>query len=131
MKPLRSVSEVVYSVTRIVVGFSFTLHGVEKMFGVLTRDEPVELFSLMGAAGLIEMVAGGLITVGLYTPWAAFLASGQMACAYFLAHQPRGFWPIENSGESAVLYCFVFLYFATRGSGPVSLDRIFRGRNHA
>jgi len=131
MKPLRGVSEVVYSVSRIVVGFSFALHGVEKIFGVLTRDQPVELLSLQGAAGVIELVAGGLIGVGLYTPWAAFLASGQMAFAYFLAHQPRGFWPIENDGERAILYCFVFLYFATRGSGPLSLDRIFRGRDHA
>ena len=131
MKPLRGLSEIVYSIARIVVGFSFSLHGVEKMFGVLTRDQPVELMSLQGAAGVIELVAGGLIMVGLYTPWAAFLASGQMAVAYFLAHQPRGFWPIENDGERAVLYCFVFLYFATRGSGPLSLDRIFRGRDHA
>ena len=129
MKPLRGVSEIVYSIARIVVGFSFFLHGVEKMFGVLSRDEPVELLSLLGAAGVIELVAGGLILLGLYTPWAAFLASGQMAFAYFLSHQPLGFWPIENGGERAMLYCFVFLYFATRGSGPVSLDRIFRGRD--
>lgn len=131
MKPLRGVSEVVFSIARIVVGFSFCLHGVEKVFGVLSRDEPAELLSLTGAAGVIELVAGALIMVGLYMPWAAFLASGQMAFAYFLSHQPRGFWPIENGGERAVLYCFVFLYFATRGSGPISLDRIFRGRDHA
>ena len=131
MKPLRGVSEVVFSVARMVVGFSFCLHGVEKMFGVLSRDAPVELLSQAGAAGVIELVAGALIMVGLYTPWAAFLASGQMAFAYFLSHQSRGFWPIENGGERAVLYCFVFLYFATRGSGPISLDRMLRGQDQA
>ena len=131
MKPLRGVSEVVFSIARMVVGFAFFLHGVEKMFGVLSRDAPVEPLSQLGAAGLIELVAGALIMVGLYTPWAAFLASGEMAFAYFLGHQPRGFWLTENGGERAVLYCFVFLYFATRGSGPISLDRIFRGRDHA
>ena len=130
MKPLKGISEVVFSIARSVVGFSFFLHGVEKMFGVLSRDEPVELLSQAGAAGVIELVAGGLIMVGLYTPWAAFLASGEMAFAYFLSHQPRGLWPIENGGERAVLYCFIFLYFMTRGSGPISLDRIFRGRDH-
>lgn len=130
MKPLKGISEVVFSIARIVVGFSFFLHGVEKMFGVLSRDEPVELLSQAGAAGMIELVAGGLIMVGLYTPWAAFLASGEMAFAYFLSHQPQGLWPTENGGERAVLYCFIFLYFATRGSGPISLDRIFRGRDH-
>jgi putative oxidoreductase len=131
MKPLKGLSEVVFSVARMVVGFTFCLHGVTKMFGVLSRDEPVELLSQAGASGAIELVAGALIMVGLYTPWAAFLASGLMAFAYFLSHQPRGFWPIENGGEPAVLYCFVFLYFATRGSGPISLDRMLRGRDHA
>lgn len=131
MKPLRGLSEVVFSVARMVVGFAFCLHGVEKMFGVLSRDEPVELLSQAGAAGVIELVAGALIMVGLYTQWAAFLASGEMAFAYFLSHHPRGFWLIENGGERAVVYCFVFLYFATRGSGPISLDRLLRGRDHA
>ena len=130
MKPLRSVSEVVYSVTRIVVGFSFTLHGVEKMFGVLTRDEPVELFSLMGAAGIIELVAGGLITVGLYTPWAAFLASGTMAVAYVQFHWKLDFGerllPAINRGELSLLYSVLFLFIACRGGGSWSVDRRFR-----
>ena len=111
-----------------IIGFLFSLHGIEKIFGVMSRDEPAELFSLIGAAGVIELAAGGLIFVGLYTPWAAFVASGQMAFAYFLAHHPRGGWPIENDGERAVLYCFVFLYLATRESGPISLDRMIEGR---
>ena len=118
----------IYSITRIVIGFLFSLHGIEKIFGVMSRDEPAELISLIGAAGVIELAAGGLIFVGLYPPWAAFVASGQMAFAYFLAHHPRGGWPIENDGERAVLYCFVFLYLATRESGPISLDRMIEGR---
>ena len=83
--------------------------------------------SLLGAAGLIELGAGLLITVGWWAGSAAFLASGEMATAYFLQHAPRGFWPIQNSGERAVLYCFVFLYVASRGAGCWSLDRL-RGR---
>ena len=118
----------IYSITRIVIGFLFSLHGIEKIFGVMSRDEPAELFSLIGAAGVIELAAGGLIFVGLYTPWAAFVASGQMAFAYFIAHQPRGGWPLENDGERSVLYCFIFLYFAAHGSGLISLDRTIAGR---
>jgi|TARA_Y100000588_G_scaffold279547_1_gene296420 putative oxidoreductase len=128
MTRFKALSEMIYSITRIVIGFLFSLHGIEKIFGVMSRDEPAELFSLIGAAGVIELAAGGLIFVGLYTPWAAFVASGQMAFAYFLAHHPRGGWPIENDGERAVLYCFVFLYLATRESGPISLDRMIEGR---
>ena len=127
MTRFKTLSEMTYSITRIVIGFLFSLHGIEKIFGVMSRDEPAELFSLLGVAGVIELVAGGLIFVGLYTPWAAFVASGQMAFAYFLAHHPRGGWPIENDGERAVLYCFVFLYLATRESGPISLDRMIQG----
>jgi len=92
-----------FSVARMVVGFAFCLHGVEEMFGVLSRDEPIELLSQAGAAGVIELVAGALIMVRLYTPWVAFLASGEMVFAYFLSHQPRGFWPIKNSGERTVV----------------------------
>ena len=122
MNTLRAQSETIYSMTRIVVGLLFSLHGVEKMFGVLSRDEPVAFFSLLGAAGVIELAAGTLICLGLWTSWAAFIASGQMAFAYFIAHQPRGGLPLENDGERAVIYCFIFLYFAAKGSGLLSLD---------
>ena len=81
------------------------------------------MLSLFGLAGIIELVGGLLITVGLMTGYAAFIASGQMAAAYFMAHFPRGFWPIQNGGELAVLYCFVFLYIASRGVGVWSIDR--------
>ena len=120
-----------FSVARMVVGFAFCLHGVEKMFGVLSRDEPIELLSQAGAADVIELVAGALIMVRLYTPWVALLASGEMVFAYFLSHQPRGFWPIENGAERTVVYCFVFLYFTTLGSGPIRLDQLLKGRDHA
>ena len=81
---------------------------------------------MMGVAGVIEFFGGILIAVGLFAPLAAFVASGQMAAAYFMAHAPQGVWPIENRGELAVLYCFLFLYLATRDAGPVSLDRLRR-----
>jgi putative oxidoreductase len=125
VQPLGNLSELIYSSTRFVVGFTFALHGAQKLFGVLDQDA-VDLFSRMGVAGIVEFFGGALIALGLYTPWVAFIASGEMAFAYFTAHSPRGFWPVTNGGEAAVLYCFVFLYFASRGSGPVSLDRIIR-----
>jgi putative oxidoreductase len=78
--------------------------------------------SLFWVGGLIELVAGLLIAIGLFTSWAAFLASGEMAVAYFMVHQPQGTWPIQNQGELAALYCFAFLYMAARGSGIWSVD---------
>ena len=127
MQPLGNLTELIYSMTRLVVGFTFALHGAQKLFGVLDSDG-VALFSRLGVAGIIEFFGGALISLGLYTPWVAFVASGQMAFAYFSAHYPRGPWPLTNGGEAAVLYCFVFLYFASRPSGPLSLDRIVRGQ---
>ena len=124
MKPLGSVSEQVYSIARAVAGFLFLAHGVQKLFGAMGAEQSQEVFSLLWIAGLVELVAGALIMVGLYTPVAAFVASGQMAAAYFMAHLPQGFWPIVNGGELAALYCFVFLLFASRGSGPLSVDRL-------
>lgn len=120
-------SSYIYAVMRIVVGLLFACHGAQKLFGVLggvdQRGTSAPLLSLFGLAGLIELVGGLLIVVGLMTGYAAFIASGEMAGAYFIAHFPRGFWPIQNGGELAVLYCFVFLYIATRGGGVWSIDR--------
>jgi putative oxidoreductase len=113
-------SPVTYAFMRIVFGFLWLFHGLQK-FGVLGGD-PLDPLSLRGVAGLIEVVAGSLILVGLFTRPAAFLASGQMAAAYFIAHAPRGPWPIQNGGEPAVLFCFAFLYIASRGAGRWSLD---------
>jgi putative oxidoreductase len=122
---LAAASPAAYAALRIVAGFLFTLHGVQKTFGLLGGPE-VEPMSRLGAAGFIELVGGVLITVGLFTSPAAFIASGEMAFAYFLAHLPRGPWPIQNGGELPVLFCFIFLYIATRGGGLASIDLLRR-----
>ena len=116
-----------YPLMRFIAGFLFTCHGLQKMFGVL-GGHVVSGDPLHTAAGVIELVAGVMIAVGWLTGYAAFLASGQMAVAYFKAHAPHGFWPIENHGELAALYCFVFLYMASRGSGRFSVDALVTRR---
>jgi putative oxidoreductase len=110
---------------RAAIGLLFACHGAQKLFGVpgaaSRASEPLQLI-----AGIIELAGGGLIALGLWTGYAAFLASGLMAAAYFMRAAPRGFWPILNRGELAVLYCFVFLYVASRGSGTLSVDTLAR-----
>ena len=110
------------SLMRAVFGFLFLFHGLQKLFGMFGRDS-VALVSLPGLAGAIEVVAGLMIVLGWKTRPAAFLASGEMAVAYFMVHQPNGVWPIQNNGELSALYCFAFLYLSARGGGPISLDR--------
>jgi putative oxidoreductase len=118
------------SLLRIVVGFTFSLHGFQKLLGLFGgmggHGARVALFSLMGTAGILEMFGGLALIAGLFTRPVAFVLAGEMAFAYFHAHLPKGFWPIQNGGELAVVYCFVFLYLCTAGPGPVSLDRAFR-----
>jgi putative oxidoreductase len=116
----------IYALFRIVAGFLFMCHGLDKLFGTFGGEQP-PLASMGGAAGIIETVAGLLIMVGFLTHWAAFLASGTMAVAYFMVHQPQGSLPYQNHGELAALYSFVFLYIAARGSGPWSVDASMRG----
>jgi putative oxidoreductase len=118
------------SVLRIVAGFLFIAHGTQKLFGIPVAPPggTVPLQSLLGAAGMIELVGGGLLLLGLLTRPAAFLLSGEMAVAYFMQHAPRGFWPIANQGELAVLYCFLFLFFVAAGPGPWSLDALIPHR---
>ena len=128
MSFLKPYTECIHDTVRIVAGVLFFQHGAQKIFGVLGAEASVELTSLLGLAGVIELVAGALIALGLFTPWAAFIASGEMAAAFFIAHAPRGLWPIENQGEPAVLFCFLFLYLASRDSGEWSLDRMLRDR---
>lgn len=113
------------SILRIVAAFLFIAHGTQKLFGfpVLEPKPTVELFSLFGLAGVIELVGGLLLLVGLLTRPVAFLLSGEMAVAYFMAHFPRSFWPILNNGEHTVLFCFLFLYLAAAGGGEWALDR--------
>jgi putative oxidoreductase len=112
-----------YVLLRVVAGLAFAQHGAQKLFGVL-GGKPMELTSQMGVAGVIEFVGGIMIAIGLFTSPVAFIASGEMAVAYFQAHAPRGFWPIQNGGELAVLYCFIFLYCSAAGSGKLSIDAI-------
>jgi len=114
------------SVMRAIVGFLFLQHGGQKLFGfpVAMPGPPLELFSLIGLAGVLELGGGLLLLVGLFTRWTAFILSGQMAVAYFMVHAGKGFWPAANQGELAVFYCFVFLYLAAAGGGPWSLDRL-------
>lgn len=115
------------SLLRIVVGFTFSLHGYQKLFGLFGGiGAPVHLASLLGAAGILETVGGALIFLGLYTRPVAFILCGEMAVAYFRQHAPQGLWPISNGGELAVLYCFIFLLLASAGAGPWSLDRAIR-----
>lgn len=111
----------VYTAFRFVTGFLFMFHGLQK-FGLLGgQAQPIA--SMLGAAAIIEAGGGLLVAIGLFTRPAAFIASGEMAVAYFMAHQPKGTWPIQNQGELAVLFCFAFLYIATRGAGRYSVDR--------
>jgi putative oxidoreductase len=112
-----------YAILRIVVGLAFAQHGAQKLFGAL-GGQAVSLGTQRGLAGVIEFVGGIMISLGLFTSPIAFLASGEMAWAYFQSHAPRGFWPIQNGGELAVLYCFIFLYMAAVGSGKLSIDSI-------
>lgn len=122
-KALGKFSPYIYALLRIVAGLAFAQHGAQKLFGLLGGNA-VEVMSQRGLAGIIEFVGGIMIALGLLTSPVAFLASGEMAWAYFQAHAPRGFWPIQNGGELAVLYCFIFLYFAAVGSGKLSVDSI-------
>ena len=116
------------AVLRIVTALIFMEHGTQKLLGFQPSPTPApELLSLRGIAGLLELVGGALLTVGLFTRPVAFILSGEMAVAYFIGHAPRSFFPILNGGDAAILYCFVFLYFAFAGGGPWSLDVAMRG----
>ena len=112
-----------YALMRLVVGLMFAQHGAQKLFGVLGGHQ-VQLMSQSGLAGVIEFVGVLMIALGLLSSVAAFVAAGEMAWAYFQAHAPNSPFPIVNRGEPAVVYCFVFLYIASMGSGPYSLDRL-------
>lgn len=122
---MHRVEAYVYALMRIVFGLLFLFHGLQKLFGMYGGRQ-ASLASLSGVAGVIELFGGLLIALGVWTAPVAFLCSGQMAVAYFLRHQPRGFWPIQNGGELAALYCFAFLFISMRGSGRLSLDALRR-----
>ena len=118
----------ILSVMRIVVALLFMQHGAQKLFGFLAPPGAAmpPLLSLMGVAGVLEFFGGLLVMLGLFTRPAAFILSGQMAVAYFMVHAPQGFWPIQNKGDLAVIWSFVFLYMAVAGGGEWSLDRAWR-----
>lgn len=118
------------SVLRIITGFLFIAHGAQKLFGFLAPPgaPTPPLFSQIGIGGILEFFGGILILVGLFTRPVAFILSGTMAVAYFQMHAPNGFWPLQNKGELAVLYCFVFLYLSVAGGGEWSIDRLLRRR---
>jgi len=120
-----SFADIGLGLLRAVTGFLFFEHGARKLFGLLGGDAQ-ELLSLMWVTGMLEFFGGLAIMAGLYTRPVAFLLSGLMAVAYFWRHMPRGFWPIENGGELAILYCFVFFFLFAIGGGSYSLDAWLR-----
>jgi len=116
------------SILRIIAAFMFMQHGAQKLFGLLggSQGGPVPFLSQSWIGGVLEFFGGLLILLGLFTRPVAFILSGMMAVAYFQVHAPRAFWTIQNAGELAALYCFVFLYLSAAGGGPWSLDSIWR-----
>jgi putative oxidoreductase len=111
------------AILRIVAGLLYLAHAIQKFFAFPVPFPMLPLTNQLMAAGVIELVAGTLITLGLFTRLAAFIASGELAAAYFIGHFPQGFWPIANKGETAILFCFVFLYLVAAGAGAWSIDR--------
>src|SRR5213595_3746386 len=119
----------ILSLVRIVCGLIFMEHGTQKWLGFPPSGHPApELFSVSGFGGMLELVGGALLVFGLFTRPVAFLLSGEMAVAYWMSHAPRGFFPILNGGDAAILYCFIFLYITFAGGGAWSLDRMIRGK---
>lgn len=120
------------SLLRIIAGFTFSLHGFQKLFGLFGgmggSGAKAVFLSLPWVAGFLEALGGLLIILGFLTRPTAFILSGEMAVAYFMVHFPRGFWPLRNGGELAVLYCFVYLYLAAAGPGPWSVSHLLRKR---
>lgn len=115
------------SLLRFMAGLLYLEHGTQKLLGFPANPAlaHLHLISLIGLAGTLELVGGTLLVLGLFTRLAAFVLSGEMAFAYFIAHLPHSFLPIVNHGELAVLYCFTFLYLAVAGGGPIALERLF------
>src|SRR3954451_15976994 len=110
------------AILRIVTGLLFVEHATSKFLAFPVPFPVHPLPTMLIAAGAIELVAGLLVTLGLFTRLAAFIASGEMAAAYFIGHFPKGFWPVQNMGEGAILFCFVFLYIAAAGPGAWAID---------
>lgn len=120
--PLANLTEQTYAMMRIVTGFLFLWHGTQKLFGYPAPTPEGSPAYVIYGAGTIELVCGILVMIGLFTGAAAFLASGEMAVAYWMVHGTSSFFPLNNGGELAAFYCFVFLFIAARGPGIWSID---------
>jgi putative oxidoreductase len=118
---------IILSLVRIMSALLLLQHGLSKFFAFPAAMNRPALFSLYWFAGAIEIVFGVLLLLGFYTRLAAFILAGQLAFAYFLGHAPKGFYPLTNGGEAAVLFCFIFLYLAAAGGGPIGIDAL-RGK---
>jgi putative oxidoreductase len=115
------------SILRIMFGLLYLQHGLVKWFGFPAANPNfanIHFFTMLGIAGVIEIVGGALVTVGLFTRYAAFIMSGEMAVAYFYSHAARNFFPLINGGDAAILYCFIFFYIFVAGGGAWSMDRL-------
>jgi putative oxidoreductase len=131
-----SLAGYVLSIMRIVIGFLYSCHGFQIILGFFGGMPPgtggkAAFLSFVWFAGILELVGGLLVMFGLFTRCAAFVVSGEMAVAYFMVHFPHGFWAISNGGEPAAMYCFVFLFLAAAGGGPLSLDQLIWGKKSA
>jgi putative oxidoreductase len=133
MSAIRTLEPYARSVLRVVAGFTFSLHGMQKLLGFFGglngKGATVHFASLMWFAGGLELIGGLLLILGLFTSPVAFILCGEMAVAYFKAHFPHGFSPLVNHGELAVLYCFIFLYLCVAGGGPLSFDSLGRKKS--
>ncbi len=117
------------SALRIMSALLFMAHGTAKLLGFPPTEmfaQPPETGSLIWIAGALELVGGALLAIGLFTRPVAFVLSGQMAFAYFIGHASQAFWPVQNGGDAAILFCFIFLYIAAAGGGPLSVDNAIR-----
>ena len=132
MSTIRTFEPFARSLLRIVAGFTFSLHGMQKILGLFGgmggKGETAHFGSLLWVAGGLELIGGLLLVLGLFTSPVALILSGEMAVAYFRVHFPRSFFPLVNHGELAALYCFIFLYLSTAGAGPLSLDAVARNK---
>ena len=119
------------SILRIVAALIFFEHGTQKLLGFPPSDGAPAFLSLSWTAGIFELIGGALLILGLFTRPVAFVLSGVMAFAYWLVHAPQNFFPVNNGGDAAILYCFVFLYFVFAGPGPWSIDAMRAGKGTA